>query len=341
VSPILPPFSPSKQRALAVFGLNDDYDYDYDYDVNEDHDEEESLDYSENQDITKIDDLVKELGEMDQERKDLLQEIHTSTSSSQVSSSNNHLETTANMERVAAEMQQEEDIDEASKEEEEEAEREPSQLLALVDHRANDSRRLLEQEDSQALVNTTTDSSALDKTISLLYSLKDLMTNQGDSDEKETSILEQLEVLSEMMQDETSSISTLQAQNRSLTLYDGNDEDNGNTSLTSFQSAAVEPPFHNNASIREDDPWPALVEELRQRIAFLEHDRDEVVRITKNMLDQERESHQVELQAAVATTKRKAHEELQSLQMHTHQHMKQLYQTLCVHCQRRIYTAIP
>jgi hypothetical protein len=209
-----------------------------------------------------------------------------------------------------------------------------------VDHRANDSRRLLEQEESRALVNTTADSSTLDKTISLLYNLKDLMTNQGDSDEKETSILEQLEVLSEMMQDDASSSSTLQAQNRSLTLY-GNDEGNANTSLTSFQSAAVEPSFHNNASIREEDPWPALVDELRQRIAFLEHDRDEVVRITMIMLDQERESHQAELQAAVATTKRKAHEELQSLQSHTHQHMKQLYQTLCVHCQRRIYTAIP
>jgi hypothetical protein len=246
-------------QSLVEVGM-DETNFDGSHRQHQHDDEEESLDYSEqenNQELNKekdqelytsIDAWEKEMGQSKQEGRAVLQEIHTSTSSwSSVSSSNTYLETTANMERVAAEMQQE-------------------------DHRAN--------------VDTITESSALDKTISILNNLK-------DSIEKGRSVLEQLEGMSEMMQDEASSISTLQAQNRSWTLYGNEDE-------------------------------------LRQRIAFLEHDLDEVVEITNMMLDQGRESHQAELQAAVATTKQKAHEELQSLQI------KQARQNFCLHCQRRI-----
>jgi septal ring factor EnvC (AmiA/AmiB activator) len=205
---------------------------------------------------------------------------------------------------------------------------------------------------SPALLNTTNDSSMLDKTILLLHNLKDLMNGQGNDSEKETSVLEQLEVFSEMMQDEDLSLLSTprhsQSENR-LTLFQSDDGDaddddinNISTAIESFRSNALETSFPTSSRHVEEatNPWPALVEELRHRIQFLEHDRSELARITQDMLVMQRESAQVKLEAAVATAKRESMEQLQLFQKHTHEQMKSLYRTLCVHCQRRIYTAI-
>jgi hypothetical protein len=57
------------------------------------------------------------------------------------------------------------------------------------------------------------------------------------------------------------------------------------------------------------------------------------------MVAMERESHRLEVNAAVATAKREASEELSLFRMQTRAQVKNLYRTLCVKCQHRIYTA--
>jgi septal ring factor EnvC (AmiA/AmiB activator) len=257
------------------------------------------------------------------------------------------LETTESMELMAQDMQREE-IDTPSSRSDGSKD-EPQRLIVRAESKDEDADNY---EDSRALLlNTTNDSSMLDKTISLLHNLKDLMNGQGNDSEKETSILEQLEFLSEMMQEEDLSLLSTprhsQSENR-LTLFQGDDDDINNTStaIESFRSTSVvETSLPSTRSRHDDDtkeenPWPALVEELRRRINFLEHDRSELARITQDILVMQRESAQVRLEAAVATAKRESMEQLQLFQKHTHEQMKSLYRTLCVHCQRRIYTAI-
>ena len=60
-------------------------------------------------------------------------------------------------------------------------------------------------------------------------------------------------------------------------------------------------------------PWAALVAESRSRCEFLERDRDEVTRITEQILEMERASHKAELEAAVAEVERKANENLHNI----------------------------
>ena len=83
-----------------------------------------------------------------------------------------------------------------------------------------------------------------------------------------------------------------------------------------------------------------LVQEFQDRIAFLEQDREDLERVTQNLLDQERESSQIKLDAAVATAKRESMEQFQEFQQCTQKQLKNLYSTLCVNCQRRINTAL-
>jgi len=84
------------------------------------------------------------------------------------------------------------------------------------------------------------------------------------------------------------------------------------------------------------DPWPALVAELRNRCEFLERDRDEVTRITARVLENERASHQVGLEAAVATAERKANETLLGLHLEKNREINCFYQSVCLQCQQRL-----
>eukprot|EP00536_Pseudo-nitzschia_multiseries_P010455 jgi/Psemu1/326049/estExt_fgenesh1_pg.C_3190011 len=84
------------------------------------------------------------------------------------------------------------------------------------------------------------------------------------------------------------------------------------------------------------DPWPALVAELRSRCDFLERDRDDITRITAQILESERTSHSAELEAAVATAERKANETLHTLHMEKNREMNTFYQNICWQCQQQV-----
>lgn len=83
----------------------------------------------------------------------------------------------------------------------------------------------------------------------------------------------------------------------------------------------------------DNNPWIALVAELRNRCAFLERDRDEVARITEQILEMERTSHKAELEAAVAEVERKANENLHRMQLESNQEMNAFYQNICFQCE--------
>jgi hypothetical protein len=51
----------------------------------------------------------------------------------------------------------------------------------------------------------------------------------------------------------------------------------------------------------------------------------------------ERTSHKVELEAAVATTERKANENLHQVQLETNREMNNIYRNMCLQCQKKVY----
>ena len=60
------------------------------------------------------------------------------------------------------------------------------------------------------------DSTMLDHTLALLYNLKSLVNEEGNQMEMETSVLEQLEILSEMMHEDSASLPSSYSDHRSL-----------------------------------------------------------------------------------------------------------------------------
>ncbi len=81
------------------------------------------------------------------------------------------------------------------------------------------------------------------------------------------------------------------------------------------------------------------MEDLRERCCFLEHDRDELVRVTDQIIEYEKESHQLQLEAAVAAAKREATEQRRLWEQHTRRHIRGLYDALCSDCRHRIDSA--
>ena len=170
-------------------------------------------------------------------------------------------------------------------------------------------------------------SEVLDETLHLLHNLKSMINS--NENEHETTVIEQLEVLSQLMQSQdqptivlasgTPNVSEIRSgyEMTSDLVRDG----------ASFVSALEE--TYDEAS---RDPWPALVSELRDRCAFLERDRDEVTRITEQILEMERASHKMELATAIATAERKANEKLRRIQLESNRDMDLFYRNICFQC---------
>mmetsp|Transcript_44137 Transcript_44137/g.106364 ORF Transcript_44137/g.106364 Transcript_44137/m.106364 type:complete len:865 (+) Transcript_44137:59-2653(+) len=237
----------------------------------------------------KIDGLLEEIGQMDQEREDLLGEL-------QQEDSNSNKSGPPDGSRLIEE---------------------PTTVSQNTPNDVSNSRSSEHNPGNEPPSNDL-----LDGTILLLNNLKDLMDGQEDENEKEASVLDQLEALSEMMQGET---------HLNSVLLNGSGSDN--TSNVSAMRASV----HSRVSGRvpssplmktsmvhgeefdvgpfkqKEEIWHMLVAELRHRISFLEHDRNEVVRITGEMLERERDANRLKLQSAMSSARREAFEEFQSL----------------------------
>lgn len=81
------------------------------------------------------------------------------------------------------------------------------------------------------------------------------------------------------------------------------------------------------------------MEDWRERCYFLEHDRDELVRVTDRIIEYEKDTHQAQLEAALATAKREAMDERRILEQQTRRQIRSLYDALCSGCRNKIDSA--
>ena len=273
-----------------------------------------SLDYSSVQDksqtsesMERIDCLLEELGRMGDEREAVLKDI-TANEKDQ----SQHI---ATKDDEGTNIEYEEDGEVPKP-----VESPPGSTAGVdEDHRRN-------------IVGSGTDDSALlDQTLTLLHNLRDMMENDGNVFDQEASVLETLENLSGLMQDES-------GRARSIVLSPGRN-------LSAMSDAFSQDEEHEHEMSQSSrikvasaslDPWPALVAELRSRIAFLEHDRAEVARVTELIMQKDRESHKLKLEAAVATAIREVEEKLHQCQLETANTIRGLYCGLCPTCQSQV-----
>jgi hypothetical protein len=269
------------------------------------------------QSMERIDNLLYELGQLNAEREAILDEINAKTDDGQV---NDH--SYASIEFANRDDSGSVFNDETPK---------PVESLESSPRNRNE-------------LNTTTDSAVLDRTLSLLQGLKDLMTN-GDGAQNETTVLENLEVLSELMQDQCGFQSMLLSPRQSVgdaqsspqeTSLDNLHDNLNNTSLSGAE--------HDTTWILSVkaamNPWPALVAELKSRCEFLESDRNELARITEKIIKMERDSHQVEMEAAIGTEKREAAEKIHEHELKYNRQVRMMYHSLCYHCQKKVYSML-
>jgi len=184
----------------------------------------------------------------------------------------------------------------------------------------------------------STESEVLDETLHLLNNLKTMLTSQENVNEHETTVIERLEVLSELMQSqEQSRFENTPAKPRILN-SSSSAVDETPAAISTLQGNAKNYSF---VSAMEDSvvtsPWAALVAELRSRCEFLERDRDEVTRITEQILEMERSSHKAELEAAIAEVERKHNEKLHMLQSEANQEMNDFYRNVLFQCEEEAF----
>eukprot|EP00531_Pseudo-nitzschia_arenysensis_P005926 CAMPEP_0116133820 /NCGR_PEP_ID=MMETSP0329-20121206/10314_1 /TAXON_ID=697910 /ORGANISM="Pseudo-nitzschia arenysensis, Strain B593" /LENGTH=891 /DNA_ID=CAMNT_0003628485 /DNA_START=18 /DNA_END=2693 /DNA_ORIENTATION=- len=191
----------------------------------------------------------------------------------------------------------------------------------------------------------SSESEVLDETLHLLNNLKSMLTSQENVNEHENTVLERLEVLSELMQSqEHSRLENTPAKPR---IVETHDVQNISSSSAVHETSVALSVSHVNArdssfvsaveSSAGMNPWPAFVAELKSRCEFLERDRDEVTRITEQILEMERAAHKAELEAAVAEVERKANEKLHKMQLEANQEMNAFYRNICFQCEEEAF----
>jgi len=246
-----------------------------------------------------------------------------------------------------------------------ESDDEPSRAAESLRQSRDDSeRQRLNESDS------TTDSEVLDQTLHLLNNLKTMLNSPRGENEHETSVLEHLEVLSGLMDSQEQAAEKMtelmQSQDRSpeaegtngsvrpspsgivphhetpdrsetgrqRLVPDGSAEESREENTTANDTSWIS--AVKSAAAVAADPWPALVAELRSRCEFLERDRDDITRITAQILESERSSHKAELEAAMATAERKANETIHTLHMEKNREMNTFYENICWQCQQQV-----
>ncbi len=188
------------------------------------------------------------------------------------------------------------------------------------------------EEDPANASDATSESEVLDETLHLLNNLKTMLNSQENVKENENAVIEQLEVLSELIQSQDQS--NLEAKMNSRNVSSSSAVVQTSLAILESLENAKELSWHSAVEAAgSNNPWIALVEELRSRCEFLERDRDEVTRITEQILEMERASHKAELEAAVAEVERKANENLHNIQLETNKEMNVFYQNICFECE--------
>ena len=286
-----------------------------------------------NESMNMIDDLLNELGEMDLERTAILKEIKSDDDSTSIDNVHIGDELDDSFEKRNSSSASGPKTDRET----DKGNNEPPKPIEPPDNAWNDAGR--ENADAS---DATNESEVLDETLHLLNNLKTMLSSQENVNEHETTVIERLEVLSELMQSQdhsnsgpTSGIPSM------LETHNGHNVSSSSAvNETSLAMLAVERNTKDVSwvsTIGVENPWAALVTELKSRCEFLERDRDEVTRITEQILQMERASYKVELEAAVAAVERKANENLHKIQLESNREMNVFYQNICFQCHEEAF----
>ena len=155
----------------------------------------------------------------------------------------------------------------------------------------------------------STTSNLMNQTLELMQNMTAVLNspqgsqnNQETKDQETSILLNQLEALHELMNKDSNENETDSfVMNDESTILQAED-DPLNTSAISHASSS---------STTMTSPWFALVQELRRTVDYLQHDRSELERITQDQLDRLKNSHGLELEAAIATARREGRASVQ------------------------------
>ncbi|KAL7571060.1 hypothetical protein ACA910_003774 [Epithemia clementina (nom. ined.)] len=184
----------------------------------------------------------------------------------------------------------------------------------------------------------------LDEALALAQNLTALIKGQNDA-ERETSVMEMLETMSEMIDKTDTSGSSKSPPLRHINI----------PVKVRFPSPPNKKDYNEDDDVDPDEnpPLPIsspvittrnttsgeltlVVEQLYSRCQLLERERTEIMEVTLDVLQSAREASSAELEAALATARRKAAEEILKVREENRQSVWRLYHKLCGNCQHGI-----
>ena len=280
--------------------------------------------------IGKIDEILEELGEMDLERATILREINGHDDNVHIERVQERSEAPSPKMNSSAMTEVSTNPDFGENAHEVEVKEEPPKPIESP-----------QTDESEA----SSESEILDETLHLLNNLKNMVMSHGEGNEHETSVIERLEVLSELMQlqEQSNSEFSPAKTNTTETPSDHTMLSRASVDGKSFEMLTPQGKAHVTPLVPTEDataliePWSRLVEELKSRCEFLERDRDEVARITDQMLQRQRASHKAELEAAVASAERKANETIHKIQLEANREVTGFFQNVYFECEQEVF----
>lgn len=217
-------------------------------------------------------------------------------------------------------------------------------MEAAIDHHADhallengDTSRHCGNNESKPAENKSEDCSdedtspMLDEALALAKNLTALMQGNPDT-EKETSVMEMLETMSEMIDMSDPPIPMEVYTPRKEKKMDFSEEDDDEDPPAPILS----PPW-DSRNTKPDAPSGELtlvVDQLYTRCQMLERERTDIMEVTLDLLESAREASSAELEAALATARRKSAEELLKVRNENQEGMWRLYHKLCGSCQK-------
>jgi len=183
----------------------------------------------------------------------------------------------------------------------------------------------------------------LEEALALAHGLTDIVHGRGDHN-KETSVMEMLESLSDMMDradrgkclsgDLDDAESSIAGDDTPLDGHNGR----AAASIEAYNEDAMPDPVMTPVQIRQADPnaLDLVVEQLFQRCQLLERERSDTMEVTMDLLETAREANAAELDAALATFRLKSSDELIMVQQQNQLEMSRVYQKLCGNCKHDI-----
>jgi hypothetical protein len=203
-------------------------------------------------------------------------------------------------------------------------------------------------DDSNIYVTTSEDTSSpmLEEALALAHGLTDIVHGRGDHN-KETSVMEMLESLSEMMdhadrvkgqsedRGDLGSEAVAKASSSSpMGHFSARQEQM--TEVSDSPPAPVTTPMLTRSSKPASGSLQMVVEQMNQRCQLLERERTDLMQVTLDLLESARESNAAELDAALATFRENSSQELKEVKERNQSDMARLYTRLCGSCKHGI-----